>query len=1276
MKIKTISLFEIYLLVMFSVAFAYIVSETNELSAQLPVDSKESKFIEKLRNLALNYLSQGLVSAQGAVLNTCQQSVSGTVCQEYPSTTCNSECTTACFPGPRNQFAACQLGTCFDPLLGTCNDGTPQFSCQNAGGQWSASQPAQCNRECCLINPNGNGGAGDAQFATQQQCNYLSGLLGAPVSWVPVNNELECLLMTNSQAQGACVLELIPEENKYNCEFTTQADCLTSGGDFNEGHLCTNSALNTICERTQQTQCFDEFDEVYYIDSCGNRANIYDSTKLNDVSYWSTVVPKVQSCALGTSNNLFANQARCGNCAYLGGSTCGTPVPGKDTTPIYGSNVCRDLECIDEWGDTRKNGESWCAFDGRIGVVNEGTRRNRDYSISRPGSSGPGGSAPGRSANFVFGTTTNPNAARSVDVPGSGHYRRLCFDGEVTTEPCAGSRTEVCSEETDTTYDFTSAACRVNAWQLCYGANDDAERLNKCEENSACFLKNVDIEDTFTFDMCAPRYPPGFDLDDDANTNVAETFCAFASQSCTYIEEKQLFTGWTCVVNCECKEQKFTEAMNNLCISLGDCGGHVNTEGKFSGDGYSVRGAPRLSQAYINRLIPYSTPVQGQSAKALSNSELAAIFGYDPATFTPTELGNIIGQIGLGAIGVVAAGQVLGVFSIYSLPPALGVGAVPIAGTGAEGIGIAAGAYGGAAIGAAVGAGIGYLIGSLFGLQGQGLTIAVIAGAVAGAIIGASTFTAGSFASSAAFFTALGALLFWVIIIVIIIVIILSVLGIGDIREKRVKFECLPWEPPAGGDDCNKCGADGLPCSSYKCDSLGKSCEYINEGTSEAACIDINPNDVSAPIININPLAISQNYTYTNTQVNIGTEIENTINSDGCVKEYSAVNFGILLNEPGQCKTAEERTPNYESMEQFFGTSNSYTFNHTMPLAVPTLDELGVSGVDPNRRGDYNLYVRCQDSSGNPNENEYIVQLCVRPADDVTPPVITRFVPPSPGYTSLSQANFSLGFYTNEPASCKWSQTANTNFDSMEGFTLCQNELTQITLNGWQCQAVLPVSGNMTSNYYLRCRDQPWLGLNDSRRNTDNQDTSYQIQKTATPLLINYVAPNGTTISTGSWPVGVDLEVHTTGGLNGNALCEYSLDNGNRYIGFLRTGAMTHTQHFTSLPLGQQNILLRCTDWANNIAYGISQFTIAVDSQGPLITHVYSSGASLNVITNEASTCAYTTTNCGFDFTAGTLLSGSGQSHAMSYDNGITYRIKCRDSFGNAGTCLSASGGY
>lgn len=1272
---KLIALFEIFLIILTSVAISHLVQESNNPLGNVP--GQEGKGIKFLRTNLLAWLSKGMVSAQEE-LYTCLENLNGTICQEYPSSTCDSQCTTTCIPTRRENTAECQIGTCFDPIMGLCSDGSPRQSCENSGGVWSVNSPAQCSLNCCLIGPDGAGFGDQAQYTTEQQCNYLGQELGAQIDWVSAGNEFECLSRAGSQKEGACVLEFLPLEQKYNCEFLKKSNCLVSGGDFYENKLCTEPALNTICELTQETSCFDETDSVHFIDSCGNKANIYDSSKLNSVSYWSDVVTKSNSCDLASSSNQFGNQESCGNCEYILGSICGEPGDG-DLNPIYGNLVCNDLTCIDELGEVRKNGESWCAFDGQIGV-DEG-----NYPAITPSTSLACRNATQVAGNLRLGNwcgyeqTTEESSGsfgRSVDTPGSRHYKKSCFDGEVRIEPCRDFRNGVCVEEINENLDFTSAACRINDANKCLIANGDAVDLSKCEENSGCFLKKVDVDEYFKFDLCVPKYPTGFDL---KNSNSVSMSCEYGSQSCTYVESKG-WGGWSCEVNCDCKTAKFTEQMNDLCMSLGDCGGQVNFAGEYSGDGYSVnKWGKRLTPSYENDLKKYATATPGQSADPLTGGELAAVFGINPADYEISKVGDAIGQIGLGAVAVtVAYGYAYGELGAVALTEA------EIAALG-EIEGAAGGsAFGGAALGAAVGAGVGYLVGTLLGLQGQGMTAVVIAGGVAGAIAGAiaatklSAGTGGVLGSSANFMAVLGPALLWAVVAVAVVAIIVKILGIGDTRERIVDFSCMPWQPPAGGDNCDLCNSDDLGCSKYKCNSLGQNCELINPGEEEALCVDVNPGDVNPPSIDVLESALGGNLSYVNSQINVGTKIE--INSgDGCLKEYEPVALGIELDEPGQCKIEIEHSGSYEDMTQFFGGSNFYKYNHTMILASPTLNSLGVSGVGPSRRGDYNAYVRCQDSSGNSNVAEYNINFCVKPTDDFTAPIITKFNPESPGYSGLNVSSFNLQFFTNEPASCKWS-SENKDYSLMENEIACQNEIFQVTLDGWSCQSLLDSSGNQTSNYYFRCADQPWLGItaNGSLAEDRNKNTNsimYQIQKTTVPLEIDAIFPDGITIYSPTPSVKVDLEIHTTGGLNGNALCEYSINSGNS-AQFLDTGSQSHKQKDLNFLQGTQEIIYTCQDWAGNVAQTTSTFNVEVDNQGPLITRVNRQGGTLKVTTNEQSQCAYSNEGCAFSFEEGNQMTGINYVHSTSFDSGLIYNVKCRDGFENVGQCLTVTGGY
>ena len=103
----------------------------------------------------------------------------------------------------------------------------------------------------------------------------------------------------------------IPHNNPTLEKFWSQMELLWK--EYNKGKLCTANELNTICEPTNQTTCVDGKDQVYFLDSCGNYANIYDSTKINDEGYWEDVVTISESCGV---DDEFGNSdsTTCGNC--------------------------------------------------------------------------------------------------------------------------------------------------------------------------------------------------------------------------------------------------------------------------------------------------------------------------------------------------------------------------------------------------------------------------------------------------------------------------------------------------------------------------------------------------------------------------------------------------------------------------------------------------------------------------------------------------------------------------------------------------------------------------------------------------------------------------------------------------------------------------------------------------------------------------------------------------------------------------------------------------
>ena len=443
----------------------------------------------------------------------CEKTTSGAWCQNAPEGNCDASFRKA--PTSCEATAYCKLGTCIDSSEGTCMDNTPQKICEDETGVWydeDADDLPQCQLGCCLI--------GDqAAFVTQTRCKRLSAIYGLETNYrTDITNEVQCIISATSKARGACVFE---KEFERTCLFISKAKCNEMAGDtsFHEDYLCSAETLGTNCGPSKKTTCVEGRDEVFFIDTCGNLANIYDSGKIDDKEYWSKVKNNFESCGYDSSN---ADSSTCGNCDYYLGSTCKTFKKGQNKVkPTYGDNICRDLSC-EYAGDNYEHGETWCARQ-------EGVEDN---------------------------------------LPGSRYFRMVCYDNEVSVESCADFRQEVCIQ--DEVNEFKTAACRVNKWQDCtsQGSQKDCENTDKRD----CSWFSGSGEE-----KCVPKFAPGFDFWQ--SEGDAESLCSLASNNCVVKYEKGIFDEFECVENCECLEDSWGDEQNNLCVALGDCGAITNYKG-------------------------------------------------------------------------------------------------------------------------------------------------------------------------------------------------------------------------------------------------------------------------------------------------------------------------------------------------------------------------------------------------------------------------------------------------------------------------------------------------------------------------------------------------------------------------------------------------------------------------------------------------------------------------------------------------------------------------
>ncbi|MFC1682119.1 hypothetical protein ACFL0X_00710 [Nanoarchaeota archaeon] len=1141
-----------------------------------------------------------VVSAEEMKTNCCLETKNGAKCQNVLSS--DSSCENP-LPSKCEEISYCKLGCCINEKEGFCTKNSPKLNCEDNEGRWEDSgmcSVAECELGCCVINNN-------AQLTTGKRCEQLSLSEGVEKDFRLGVSEFECVSIPESFIEGACILE------EGICSRKTETECLAESGEFHEGWLCSHESLKelgVVCIKQETISCFEGEDEIYWFDSCGNRENIYSDDK--DKS-WNNgrILEKENSCNpfLG---NIYSET--CGNCDRFLGSKCFEAREG-DVTVKDGDYICRDLTCeyVDQWGSksTKQNGESWCVYDGKIG--------------------------------------------EGKDPVGSRHWRFYCSDGEIKSEPCADYRGEICvqSEIIEGDNSFLTSSCVINEGSACLTYNEEEKETmrEKCEKNLRCNLKEIKIDRYFNFDLCVAKYPKGFDLKDVSGSN--NFYCSLGSRTCTMIYEKNLLGELECKKNCDCKKGEFVEQMNDLCISLGDCGTYINYKGVGT-ENIEIKSEGDQDISW-ERYEKYSNPIKGQNAKPVGPNEfLSSISGKDLSDYTPEQVNEETYNWASGIIGATGTLANAGAWTMVQIGEA--VFAQSLAPTSAV-VGASAGfsAFGAVISAAAIGMSIGYYLSKSLGL-GRDATITMIGLGTYLGLIWGSAWAVYILGSSIPVAGWIGVAIYTVIIASVMTYI--SVVGWGQTEIREVEFTCMPWQAPLGGRNCDKCNEDILrPCTKYRCESLGAACVVLNQGIEEnPVCIDGHKNDATPPVIF--PVSVSEGYEF--------EEKENGVKVreiDGeCIPEFTPVTFVFGTDEYAQCKWNVEPTnpDEFEEKGEYSLEQNLFTKNHTLLFFMPSLESLEMYNATEDLKdlyGNLNLFIRCRDYNGNPNTNEYLVNFCVNDGPDLTPVDHSQTImePVDETFLKYDVEELELTMQTNEPAECSYSSTPNTNYENMEHQMNCVTDLSK-----WFCKTTLTGLNEGENKFYFRCKDQP-LKTNESERNVNTEDFEYSLYVSKSELKIDSISPSG--------EVGseiVDLEVVTSGGAKENGVCSCEYKWGNNWIFFESTNSNSHTQRKLELWDGEYDIGVRCEDDAGNVAEENTLFEVAIDNKAPKVVRVFKEEGSLKLITNEEAKCSYDLESCDFNIEeAESMTVGNSKEHSAPWYSQKTYYIKCKDVFGN-----------
>ena len=1108
----------------------------------------------------------------------------------------------------------CKRGCCSDKASGECSAGVYEDDCEYVWEDSATCNVDGCAVGCCVIGNN-------FWILTERQCEIRSGS-ETDIDWDPsIVNDGQCSLKVKEYDKGACVY------SDNDCDFGTKEECDRNGGDFKEGLLCTNPDLGTWCKKpeTIKTGCQSGQDGVYFIDSCGNFANIYDSNRVNNEDYWDMVIEPEDSCGASSLNGN-ANSGSCGNCDRFAGGICSPEIEGGVDT-AYGDNYCKSTSCNYTYeGDpnptTYLNSESWCDFDGKIGDGD--------------------------------------------DVVGSKHWGYYCSYGNVI--PLVGGddyRKKVCVQ-TDSKDESGSVVSRnaeyqVNNWAKCLNFNNsDKEELFKCAETEGCFVQNVNVSEYFNFSVCMPEDPIGFDLKTGVDASGAGLSCGYGTQTCIVGREPKGISGECKITyNEECLTPEFAEKMNNFCRKLGDCGGGVNIAGDYvgnyrvgwndtanyiSGDvsnGVNIGDASKkgvndgykfnLAGAYVGELESYADYVPRQKVGIYDyREEIKKITGIDIAYLEGSDSWLSGGTVGFG----------LGGLAFNAISPFtwghLGLGSDVVVGT----VGWSAAIPIIAAIaGAAVGGWLGAIAADALGLSDINTGLAVAAGAAAGAGLTALalSITALEVAGGTNFWNPFG----WAMLAAAA-ALALTIWAISSTENEcgniEVTFECESWQPPEGGENCELCNNDPLkPCNEYRCSSLGEQCEIVNKGTDNEICeMAINP----LASVEINYLEGSNVVGIVNASWDGGFNLTNS--SGGDIGLGTDVNIGIKTSALAECRYSSE-TEDFGSMERLHYLAGNWR-EHILSYNTGT-------------GGDAEFYITCYDRFDNKNSPLfYKVNIAVSDAPDKVAPIIKTTYPINGGFVGFDALKREVSVVTNEAAECKW-DSSDVDYLSMANFMTCDKIYgVKLGVTGFLCKGEFNISED-NNNYYIRCIDE----------SENDRLLAYSLNRPTNKISINWIKPNEDSKSV-DIPQLVELQVKTSGGGGGHS-CSYSLADSKSMVPMYSSSSDNlHLQ--PDLPLYERDykIYVNCSDETGDIVGSFTEFThSAYDKSLPKLTRLWQTDSKIHFVTDKLSECQYTMESSRYKWDSeeaeNTGYGAEEKEHTIDVIAGKTYYIKCKTEY-------------
>jgi len=160
------------------------------------------------------------------------------------------------------------------------------------------------------------------------------------------------------------------------------------------------------------------------------------------------------------------------------------------------------------------------------------------------------------------------------------------------------------------------------------------------------------------------------------------------------------------------------------------------------------------------------------------------------------------------------------------------------------------------------------------------------------------------------------------------------------------------------------------------------------------------------------------------------------------------INISLTTNETATCRYSMISGVSYGWMINTFSTTGATTHSQLVTGLV--------------NGGNYNYYVRCNDTSGNFNTNDSTISFSVASEGDTIPP--DRSIGAPSGILAAGTTQTTISLLTDESSTCRYSMTPGISYDSMTNTFF-------ITGGASHSQLITGLTNGGNYNYYVRCSD-------------------------------------------------------------------------------------------------------------------------------------------------------------------------------------------------------------